>query len=228
MLEALGFFALVEVAGLAALPLAALLFARLPGAGLGFAKPLGLLLIGWLAWMAASLGIVYYGRELVISAFWVVAIAGALTAVRQRSLARRLTDEEPPTGRFARWRRARLEARALPAEDPHRRSLLLGSEAVFAVAFALMALLVSYAPDVWNTEKPMDMAFMNAIGASTHFPPHDPWMSGETLNYYYFGHLLLAWPLKLLGTRPDAGYLLAWGALIALTATAVYTFAGTL
>ena len=55
MLEALGFFALVEVAGLAAMPLAALVLARLPGAGLGFAKPLGLLLIGWIAWMAAIL-----------------------------------------------------------------------------------------------------------------------------------------------------------------------------
>jgi YYY domain-containing protein len=53
-------------------------------------------------------------------------------------------------------------------------------------------------------------------------------MSGETLNYYYLGHLVFAWPLKLLGIRPDAGYLLCWGALMALTATAVYTFAGTL
>ena len=53
-------------------------------------------------------------------------------------------------------------------------------------------------------------------------------MSGETLNYYYFGHLVLAWPIKLLGIRPDAGYLLLWGVLMGLTATAVYAFAGTL
>ena len=37
-------------------------------------------------------------------------------------------------------------------------------------------------------------------------------MSGESLNYYYLGHLVLAWPIKLLGLRPDAGYLLGWGA----------------
>src|SRR4051794_18191741 len=114
MLDALGFFALLEVAGLAAAPLAALLFARLPGAGLGFAKPLGLLLIGWMAWMAASLGIAAYGRELVVAAFWVVAIAGTFAAVRQRGLARRLIEVESPRGRFARWRRARLQARVLP------------------------------------------------------------------------------------------------------------------
>ena len=74
----------------------------------------------------------------------------------------------------------------------------------------------------------MDMGFINALNSSSHFPPHDPWMSGETLNYYYFGHLVLAWPIKLLGIRPDSGYLLLWGVLMGLTATAVYAFAGTL
>ena len=29
----------------------------------------------------------------------------------------------------------------------------------------------------------MDMGFITAINASAHFPPHDPWMSGQTLNY---------------------------------------------
>ena len=29
-----------------------------------------------------------------------------------------------------------------------------------------------------------------------------------SLNYYYFGHVVLAWPIKLLGLAPDAGYLL--------------------
>ena len=48
----------------------------------------------------------------------------------------------------------------------------------------------------------MDMAFITAINASSHFPPHDPWMSGETLNYYYLGHLVFAWPIKLLGLAP--------------------------
>ncbi len=122
----------------------------------------------------------------------------------------------------------RLLRRALPLDDPVRRRLFWGSEAVFAVCYALGALLASFAPDVWNTEKPMDMAFITAINASTQFPPHDPWMSGESLNYYYLGHMVLAWPIELLGLRPDTGYLLAWGALLGLTATAVYTFAGTL
>jgi YYY domain-containing protein len=228
MLQALGFFAVLELAGLAAAPLAALVFGRLPGAGLGFSKPFGLLLIGWLVWMAGSLQVVPYGRGAIVGAFAVVALAGLASARRARTLARRLETAGEPSGMLRRRRVARLAARALPPEDVERRRLFLGAEAVFLVGFAAMALLVSFAPDVWNTEKPMDMAFMTAINASDTFPPHDPWMSGEPLNYYYLGHLLMAMPLQVLGLEPSVGYNLALAALFGLSAAAVFTLAGTL
>ncbi|MGH2948130.1 MAG: hypothetical protein ACRDPC_18065, partial [Solirubrobacteraceae bacterium] len=81
MLEALGFFALVEVVGLAAAPLAGLAFGRLPGAGLGFAKPLGLLLLAWAVWMAASVGLAPYGSATVIVAAALLAVAGLAAEV---------------------------------------------------------------------------------------------------------------------------------------------------
>ena len=68
MLEALGFFALAEVVGLAAAPLAAVAFGGLPGAGLGFAKPIGLLLVTWIVWMVASIGLAPYTTTTVIVA----------------------------------------------------------------------------------------------------------------------------------------------------------------
>src|ERR687897_813224 len=153
MLEALGFFAMMEAAGLAAAPLAALVLGRLPGAGLGFAKVLGVLLVGWLVWMAGSIGLVGYGPA---------TIAGA------------------------------------------------------------------FAPDVWNTEKPMDAMLMTAIEASDSFPPQDAWMAGETVNYYYLGHLLLALPAHALSLEPSVAYNLAVAALFALSASAAFTLAGTL
>jgi YYY domain-containing protein len=226
MLDALGFFLLVEVVGLAAIPLAGLAFGRLPGAGLGFAKPLGLLLVTWVVWMLASVTPVAYGTGTIVVVAALLAVAGALVAARQRTLARRLS--EPGRGWWARRRAEWIGARALPVEDPVRVRLWLGSEVVFAVAFAAMALLVAYSPDVWGTEKPMDMAFVNAANASTSFPPHDPWMSGEELNYYYLGHLAMAIVIKVVGTAPDVGYNLAFALLVALAATAVFTFAGTL
>ena len=226
MLEALGFFVLVEVIGLAALPLAALAFGRLPGAGLGFAKPLGLLLVTWVVWMAASVTPVSYGTTTVVVVVALLALAGGLAAARQRTLTARLG--ESGEGWWARRRAQWIGTRALPTEDSARLRLWIGSEVVFAVSFAAMALLVAYSPDVWGTEKPMDMAFITASNASDSFPPHDPWMSGEELNYYYLGHLAMAIVIKVVGTAPDVGYNLAFALLAALSATAVFTFAGTL
>src|SRR3954470_6573035 len=76
MLPALGFLALAEVVGLAAAPLAALAFGRLPGAGLGFAKPLGFLLLAWAVWMLGSLG-VPYGTPLIVVVLVALVLAGA-------------------------------------------------------------------------------------------------------------------------------------------------------
>src|SRR3954453_7739738 len=220
MLAALGLFVLIEVVGLLTAPLAALVLGRLPGAGLGFSKVLGLLLGTWLIWMAASLRIAGYGVPLIVGVLVLLAVVSALAALRLHSLGTRLAGEGRKSKRLLRL--------ALPLDDPVRRRLFWGGEGVFAVVYALGALLASFAPDVWNTEKPMDMGFINAINQSSHFPPHDPWMSGETLNYYYLGHVALAWPIKLLALRPDTGYLLCWGLLLGLTCTAVYTFSGTL
>ena len=88
-----------------------------------------------------------------------------------------------------------------------------------------MALLVAYSPDVWQTEKPMDMAFLNASGDARHFPPEDPWMAGEDLNYYYLGHLMAAGLVRLSGVAPDVGYNLAVAAFFALSVVAAFGLA---
>ncbi|HEX5618697.1 MAG TPA: DUF2298 domain-containing protein [Solirubrobacteraceae bacterium] len=227
MLEALGFFALVEVVGLAAAPLAALAFGRLPGAGLGFAKPLGLLLLTWAVWMLASVTPVSYSTTTVLVVAALMALAGGLVAGRQSVLGRQLA-EPRGSGRLARWRGQWLAARALPPDDPARWRLFVGAEVVFAVVFFAMVLLVAYSPDVWGTEKPMDMAFINAANASSSFPPHDPWMAGEDLNYYYLGHLVLAMVIRVAGVAPDHGYNLSIALIAGLSAVAVFTLAGTL
>ena len=38
----------------------------------------------------------------------------------------------------------------------------------------------------------MDAAFLSAIWRAPHLPPPDPWLAGYPINYYYFGHFLLA------------------------------------
>ena len=193
MTAALRFFVLIEVLGLAAMPLAAVVFARLPGRGVAFAKPLGLLLATWLVWMAGSLQPRAAGARAWIVAVVLLAVAGGLVW----------------------WRGAPRSCRA---------TRCCGRRALALAAFAGMALLVAYSPDVWQTEKPMDMAFINASGDARHFPPEDPWMAGEDLNYYYFGHLMAAGLVRLTGVAPDVGYNLALAAFFALSVVAAFGF----
>src|SRR4051812_107101 len=217
MVPALALFVLLEVVGLLAAPLTALVLGRLPGAGLGLSKVFGLLLVTWLVWIAASLNIAPYGVGLIVGVLVLVGVAGVLVGLRLRALGERASGS----------RRERLKRLALP-EDPVRRRLFWGAELVFAVVYALGALFAAYSPDVWGTEKPMDMAFINAINASDSFPPHDPWMAGQDLNYYYLGHLAMALPIRILGIAPDHGYNLALALVFGLTAAAVFTLAGPL
>ena len=103
----------------------------------------------------------------------------------------------------------------------------LAGELVFLAAFAGWALLRQFAPDVWNTEKPMDMAFVNAVNRSESFPPHDPWLAGENVNYYYYGHYLARARDQADGHRPGGRVQPRRGAVRALVAGTVFALATT-
>ena len=227
MTEALRFWALIELIGLGAAPLAGMLLARLPGAGIGLGKVLGLLLATWLVWLGGATTLVPYSA--LSAALWIALVCalGLLAWVRGWE-ARRAVARGEPRGRLARRRWRRLAARVPVEPDPLRKRLFWGAEAVFLVAFAAMALLVAYSPDVWNTEKPMDMAFLNAANRAETFPPQDPWMAGADVNYYYLGQLAMAMLVKLTAVAPDHGYNVAVAALFALTAAALFTIGATL
>ena len=196
MFSTLGVLAVLELLGLAALPLTARALARLPAGGLAFAKPLGLLLVTWVAWMLASLGFPN-GTWSALGAALVVAMAGALV-----------------------WRFG-----APPAADAQRRRHLIAGEIVFLGTFLVAALFIAFTPAVWETEKPMDMAFVNATIQSDSYPPHDPWMSGEKLNYYYFGHVAAGMLIRLTGVEPTVGSNLALAAIFALALTTAFALA---
>ena len=96
------------------------------------------------------------------------------------------------------------------------------AEAVFTFSFVLGVLYVAQAPDVWGTERPTDMAFLTAVQNTEHFPPLDPWLAGEDLNYYYLGQYLMAFVLKAAGAGPTEGYNAAVALVWALGAGAAF------
>ena len=95
-------------------------------------------------------------------------------------------------------------------------------EGLFLVAFAGFAMLRAAYPDVVTTEKPMEMAFINAIARSPSFPPNDPWLSGYAISYYYFGYVMIAMLLRLTGVSAGVAFSLSGALWFAMTATAAY------
>src|SRR5262249_17233112 len=177
-------------------------FSRLPDRGWAAAKALALLVAGWLVWFPLTIiTALPFNRAWIIGTMLVFALAnGAMLRA--------------PSVRLAMTKFVQTQ-----------RGYIVASEIVFAGAFALMAWVRSFTPDVLDTEKFMDVAFLSSIWRAPHLPPPDPWLSGETINYYYFGHYLMALIAKTLGTPPAVAFNLAIALIFALTAVVVFGLA---
>jgi YYY domain-containing protein len=189
----------VEVLGLAALPLAAFLFRSLPDRGYAFAKPLGLLAVGFLNWWLGS--IVPYGNEPWL--LWLLVIA--LAAVGLLLYARQVLPR--------------------PADPGPLLKLVAIEEGLFLVAFLVWTAVRSYRPDIFSTEKPMDFMLLQVSGATHSFPPPDAWLAGKTVNYYYLGYAIFGMLGRMAGVDPRYGFNLANITIFALGCTGGYGLA---
>ncbi len=198
MLKAMLFwYAAMQLFALIGLPWAFLWLRHLPSRGYALAKALGLLLAGFLLWWGGILHL------------WGVNMAAVLTSAALLFA----------LGLFL----ARGEWRAWWRWwDDHRR-FVLTTELLFAAAFVLWALVRAAQPQIETAggEKWMEIAFLNAILRSPAMPPHDPWLAGYAISYYYFGYLLMAMPTLLAGLPSTVAFNLAnagWFALAAIGA----------
>lgn len=173
----------IFILGLAIYPLTRLAMPGLADKGYPLSRALGLVVFGYLAWAGGSVGISYTRLTLTII-FSLLLVAGGLLAYYQRA---ELRDE---------WQ--------------NKRKYFLMIEGLF-LAFFLIDLLIRIGnPDLWHPykggERPMDFSYFNAVIKSTVFPPYDPWFAGGYINYYYYGFVLVATPVKLLGIVPSIAY----------------------
>lgn len=106
------------------------------------------------------------------------------------------------------------------------RADVVATEILYWFAFALFLLVRAWNPEIYWGEKPMDFSFLNALMRSSDIPPPEPWFSGSTLHYTYFGHYVVAALGKLCHIHPGVTFNLGIGLFAALTAVAAYA-AGT-
>ncbi len=183
--------------GLAALPITVAVFRFLPDRGYGLAKPLGLLIFGYLFWLLGMVRVIPNSQAGAIGVLvLLLAISGVVLYRRRESLAAYFKEH---------WK------------------TVLVTEIVFAAAFGVWAYIRSQTPAVAHTEQPMDFALLNGILQSPHFPPEDPWYAGEPISYYYFGYLISAGVTQATGFASAIAYNLSLASFAAMSAAAVFS-----
>jgi uncharacterized membrane protein len=187
----------ISLVGWLTFPLAFRLLPGLADRGYAASRALGWLLWGYTFWLLASLQIL---RNDVGSLVFALGVLAALSLWSWRKL---------KPGEIRAWWYA-------------QRWQVLIVEILFLVAFVSCGIVRAANPEAVGTEKPMDLAFINAILASPTFPPHDPWLSGYAISYYYFGHVLVAMLAKLTGAPGGVAFNLGVALVFALSATGAY------
>ena len=144
---------LVQVFGLAGLPLALRLFRRLPDRGYGVSKALGLLLVSYIFWLLGILGFLRNDSGSMLFALVVVAGVSLLFYHARSSSGPSLSA----------WLRANYK-------------LILVTEIVFALSFGVWALYRAQTPHIMTSggEKFMELAFLNSLQRSETMPPTIP------------------------------------------------------
>src|SRR5438552_2318828 len=119
-----------------------MIFRRLNGCGYAFAKPVGLLLGGYLFWLALEVHLLPNRPGSIFWAFLPLIVADALIL--------------------------RAHGSELLAELKERWAFVLAVEVVFTLTFFVGGHIRSYVPEINGTEKPMDFMLLNAASRSRY------------------------------------------------------------
>ena len=182
------------VIGLVTFPLVSRVCGGLLDKGYSISKILGILLFTYFSWLFASLHILKFG-------YLNISIALLLLLALSFYLGRK-----------------NLSLKNLPLRK------MLISEAVFSAAYVLFLVFLFYTPDIGfaHSEDFMDFGFIQSITRSGYFPPPDPWLAGESIPYYYGGHMVAAALMMISRVPHGIAYNLAVAMFFALTLSASY------
>ena len=196
MTDVLTWWLALQGIGLIAFPLSFLFLGKLTDRGYALAKVLGLLLVGFLLFIGATIGIVTNDRVGVLAILSLLGVAAIAVSLQRRSEMGRFLQEN--------WR------------------YIVLVEVLFTAAFVTSAYLRSFVPEIIGTEKPTEFAFFNAVLRTDHFPAEDPWLAGNHISYYYLGFIMFGGVTKLLGTAAPVAFNTALIATAALSVVSVF------
>jgi len=164
--------------GLTCMPLCMYVFRDFEDRGWLFAKPVGLLLSGWLMLILSEAHLLKFRRAGCIGMLAVVLVLNAVLFIvkKQRAVLRDIN-----------WRAILIE------------------EAAFAAIMGIWVWIIGFNPSAYGTEKFMDYGYMTSLMRTTYLPPADTWYAGEAINYYYGGQYLSVFLVKASGVTVGEG-----------------------
>ena len=181
MLELLQMWALIEVLGLACLPLTSAVFHNLPDRGWAFSKAIGMLVLSFAVWFPLMwLRFIPFNQGVILGVFLLLIVGNLIGGIRMRHQL---------------FKGIRLNL-----------SYIIGTEVVFLGMVFLMGWLRSFGPGINTNEMFMDEGFIASIIRSPHLPPNDMWFAGSSINYYYYAHYVIAMLAKGIGQSPSIAF----------------------
>lgn len=173
----------------AASPLIWWLFQGLRPVQASLARPVGLVMVTLVIWWPCAV----LGIPFNALMCWIILLIGGVVC-------------------WAAW--LRWSSRCFPAV----RSIIC-VEILWTALFLGYLLFRSANAAIVSTEKPMEIALLSSIMHAASVPAPDPWLAGESINYYYFGYQKVATVAKLVGVPSGIAFNLAIATIFASLGT---------
>lgn len=146
----------------------------------GFSRIIGWILVSYLTWVIAHLGIPANSSIGIFTILLLLLIASTWFSYRNLKL--------------------------IIKKIKSNRALIITQELLFLVGFFFLGIIRSYKPEILDLEKFMDVGFMATYLRSPTLPAPDMWLAGETINYYSFGHFMGAVMTQIWGIELAVSY----------------------
>jgi uncharacterized membrane protein len=170
----------------------------LPDKGYGLGKAIGLITVGAVSWILSVIGLLPFTGLFL----WLLVLVGFGVVF---------------------YRRQEL----LKTFKKHWKKMLV-VEIVCLLLFFGATLLRAQNPQINGIEKFMDSAILNGLLRDRTGAPKDVWYAGQPINYYYFGHWMVATAAKLSGTDGARAFTLGFATVVATAGTSLFLVGWTL
>lgn len=190
--------ATILVFGILALPITTYFFRGFDAGKHIASKPIGILLTGVVVWTLTHIGIMRLNALCIVITMILMFILPLLNKNVRDNFVYSL-------------------------KSPSMSKNMLFEEGLFLLVLIILCYFKGFFPDINGQEKVMDYGFLMTMLRADTLPANDMWLSGEKINYYYFGQYLYAMITKLCGIGSGYAYTISMCTSIALPFTLAYS-----